>query len=276
MRQATFIKAYEVAPVENPKTTFTRSTYFTTGYRAVAWLSEEPVAMDDTVLINWGQFGQAIRGAAQASESSMTEPQSFPPPNDRLHEQQFGDVRVSTAVPSAAESQAIFGVNLYRQNVQPVWVQIENQGDTGMYFLPVGLDPAYYTPIETASRYFPWDRILSRLAGEDFRRRNIQILVDAGSSRSGYVFTRVDEGTKSFNVDVFPVGGKPYQMSFFVPVPGLRVDHYDVEFDESVRRKRSSARRSGRAHCRSRGPPVLCRRQKRQTRGRSAQHRFCR
>ncbi|HEX5764710.1 MAG TPA: LssY C-terminal domain-containing protein [Woeseiaceae bacterium] len=231
LRQGTFIKAYDAVPAEKPAATFTGSTYFTTGYRAVAWLSEEPVAMDNTVLLNWGQFGDALRGAAQASPSSMTEPQTYPPPNQRLHEQQFGSVRVSTAVPSAAESQAIFDVNLYRQNVQPVWVQIENLSDKGMYFLPVGLDPAYYTPIETASRYFPWDRILSRLAGEDFRRRNIQMLVDAGSSRSGYVFTRVDEGTKSFNVDVFPVGGNPYQMSFFVPVPGLRVDHYDVEFE---------------------------------------------
>ena len=232
LRQATFTKAYDVVPAEKPATTFTGSTYFTTGYRAVAWLSEEPVAMDNTVLINWGQFGDALRGTAQGSADSMSEPQSFPPPNDRLHVEQVGEVRVSTAVPSAAESQEIFGVNLYRQNVQPVWVQIENLSATGMYFLPVGLDPAYYTPIETASRYFSWDRILSRLAGEDFRLRNIQILVDAGSTRSGYVFTRVDEGTKSFNVDVFPTSGTPYQMSFFVPVPGLKVDHYDVEFEK--------------------------------------------
>ncbi|MEJ2603144.1 MAG: LssY C-terminal domain-containing protein, partial [Gammaproteobacteria bacterium] len=92
-----------------------------------------------------------------------------------------------------------------------------------------GLDPAYYTPMETASRYFPWDRIINRSAGEEFRRRRIETVVEPGGTRSGYVFTRVDEGTKSFNVDVFPVDGDPYRMTFFVPVPGLRLDHYDVD-----------------------------------------------
>jgi hypothetical protein len=59
----------------------------------------------------------------------------------------------------------------------------------------------------------------------------MQTRIEPGGVRSGYVFTRVDEGTKSFNVDVFPVGRDPYRMTFFVPVPGLRLDHYDVDFD---------------------------------------------
>ncbi|HEX7072356.1 MAG TPA: LssY C-terminal domain-containing protein, partial [Rhodothermales bacterium] len=37
---------------------------------------------------------------------------------------------------------------------------------------------------------------------------------------------------KSFNVDVFPHGRSHYRMTFFVPVPGLRLDHYRVAFDE--------------------------------------------
>jgi hypothetical protein len=40
----------------------------------------------------------------------------------------------------------------------------------------------------------------------------------------------VDEGTKSFNVDV--VGdGKAHMLSFFVPVPGLKLDHYEVDLN---------------------------------------------
>ncbi len=164
-----------------------------------------------------------------ASDWSSTSREE-PPPNDRVFEQFFDGGRVLTAVPSAAESRDIFGVNLYRRNVQPVWVRIENESDEIMMFTPVGLDPAYYTPLETASRTFSWDRIINGAAAEDFRERKIEILVGPGETRSGYVFTRVDEGTKSFNVDVFPAGKPPFQMSFFVPVPGLRIDHYGVDF----------------------------------------------
>jgi hypothetical protein len=54
-----------------------------------------------------------------------------------------------------------------------------------------------------------------------------RIRVAPHSIRSGYIFSRVDEGTKSFNVDVFG-GEQPYMMIFFVPVPGLKLDHYEV------------------------------------------------
>lgn len=184
-----------------------------------------------------GCLGVSLQASAEAAPDRVSEDTNVPPPNERLHVETIGDVRVTTAVPSAAEARSIFGVNVYSRNIQPVWVQIENHGDVSLVFLPVGLDSAYYTPLESASRYFPWERIINSKAGEDFHRRRIETIVEPGGVRSGYVFTRVDEGTKSFNVDVFPVDGEPYQMTFFVPVPGLRLDHYDVDlhalYDES-------------------------------------------
>jgi hypothetical protein len=56
----------------------------------------------------------------------------------------------------------------------------------------------------------------------------IRLRVPPQSIQSGYIFSQVDEGTKSFNVDVIG-GGEPYLMSFFVPVPGLKLDHYEVD-----------------------------------------------
>jgi hypothetical protein len=38
----------------------------------------------------------------------------------------------------------------------------------------------------------------------------------------------VDEGTKSFNIDVIG-DGEIRMMTFFVPVPGLKLDHYEVD-----------------------------------------------
>jgi hypothetical protein len=52
-----------------------------------------------------------------------------------------------------------------------------------------------------------------------------------GSSRSGFVFTNLDLGTKSFNVDLVGDDNLVKTFTFFISVPGLRADHQDVEFD---------------------------------------------
>jgi hypothetical protein len=62
-------------------------------------------------------------------------------------------ISVSAAVPSASESVAIFGADLYRRGVQPVWLEISNNSDEAVSFMPFGLDANYFTPLETASMY---------------------------------------------------------------------------------------------------------------------------
>lgn len=149
-----------------------------------------------------------------------------PPPNERLHSQTRGELTVTTAVPSAAEAQRIFGADLYRRNIQPVWVQVENRSDESLYLAPVSLDPAYFSPRESASRIRNDADLQLR---ENLELSGIkQLQVAPRSIQSGYIFTRVDEGTKSFNVDVIG-GGEPYLVSFFVPIPGLKLDHYEVD-----------------------------------------------
>ena len=89
----------------------------------------------------------ALLAGPAAAEDSAPEPyRNVPPPNDRLYERTDGDVRVTTAVPSAKEAQEIFGVKLYSNNIQPVWIQIENLGSTTLFFLPIGLDAGLLHP----------------------------------------------------------------------------------------------------------------------------------
>jgi hypothetical protein len=166
-----------------------------------------------------------------AQEPQPARLREVPPPNERLFVNTEGNVRVTTAVPSAEEADAIFGVKLYRQNIQPVWVKVENLGEERLWFLPMGLDTAYFTPIETSYRL--QNRIplldLKPEINEDLYRHTMGLQVDGGDSRSGYIFSRLDQGTKSFNVDV--VGRNTnYSMSFFIPVPGLKLDHYKVDW----------------------------------------------
>ncbi len=38
-----------------------------------------------------------------------------------------GDVRVTAAVLSAEETEAVFGFALYKKGIQPIWLEIENK-----------------------------------------------------------------------------------------------------------------------------------------------------
>jgi hypothetical protein len=178
--------------------------------------------------------------ATQVAADEAVQVSQTSPPNDRIEIREFDDLSVSVAVPSAEETIEIFGVDLYAKNVQPVWVQIRNASNQDLYFTPRGVDSAYYTPFETGNRL---DGGIARwLQGQQpviLDNHWPSLVVRAGESRSGYVYSKVDQGTKSFNVDVLG-GSEPFLMSFFIPVPGLKLDHYEVEFkaiytDDDVR-----------------------------------------
>ena len=161
-------------------------------------------------------------------ENQLFQGKQVPQPNDRLHTQTDGNLTITTAVPSAKETREIFGADLYSKNIQPVWVQVENRGNDDVYLTPMGLDPAYLTARETANRT---RKSSADNHAQQFERRSYTTMsLPPQSIQSGYIFSRVDEGTKSFNVDVIG-DGKAHLLSFFVPVPGLRLDHYEVDID---------------------------------------------
>ena len=149
----------------------------------------------------------------------------------RLQSQTKAGVTVRTGVPSASESKALFGSPLYKNGVQPVWLEITNNLDESLSFLPVGLDPSYFTPIETTSIRGKTGQMdgNSPLLMSELLNDGMPMTIPAHSTRSGYMFTRLDEGTKAFNVDI--IGIDWFQtFTFFVPVPGLRADHYKIDW----------------------------------------------
>jgi hypothetical protein len=177
---------------------------------------------------------QFMGAVVLAQDDTGSARQQVPPPNDRQFVNTERNVRVATAVPSADETEKIFGANLYRRNIQPVWLQIENLGETTLMFLAVGLDEGYFTPIETSYRLQGRIPILNPVTNQEFYDSSMRLQIESGTVQSGYIFTRLDEGTKSFNVDVLG-DGEAYRMTFFVPVPGLRLDHYNVDWSNLYR-----------------------------------------
>jgi hypothetical protein len=142
-------------------------------------------------------------------------------------------LRVSAAVLSAAEAEAMFDRPLYKKGIQPVWLEIENRTEHRMRFLPVSVDRNYFAPLEAAYLYH------SSLAGETndridqyFHQQNFGNFIDPGQVRSGFVYTNLEMGTKAFIVEVIGGDQRIRSFTFLVPVEGLQVDHREVEWDD--------------------------------------------
>ena len=140
-----------------------------------------------------------------------------------------GPVTVSAAVPDAAETESLFGMPLYDQNVQPVWLKVENRSVEPVRLALWSIDPDYYSPLEVAwmnrGRYNKEGKAaMERWLYDNGMGRQIA----AGDSRSGFVFTHAVPGTKGFNVDVF-TAEDAFNFTFFVPMPGFTPDYLTVD-----------------------------------------------
>jgi len=155
------------------------------------------------------------------------------PFRERAQTKSEGNVTVTAAVPSAEESRKLFGVSIYKRGVQPIWLQIENKDEEPVYFLPLSLDPNYFSPFEAAYvSHFAYVTPANDEMDRYFFRRRQRIRIDPGTIRSGFVYTPVDEGTKAFNVDLVGEDHLVRTFTFFIHVPGLRADYHEVEFED--------------------------------------------
>jgi hypothetical protein len=187
-----------------------------------------------------------------------------PRPEDRsfLHRavvQRDDELAVQAAVLDDRESERFFGVRLARRGIQPVWLEITNDGLQPYRLRLASLDPNYYPPLEAA--FVNHFRIGKRLLGFGLlawfflpllillpfkilgaraanRRMNAYFqehgiglgLIRSKTKLAGFVFTTLDEGTKQFSVRLLGATGVKV-FAFSLPVPGLRVDHGNKRFD---------------------------------------------
>ena len=178
---------------------------------------------------------------------------------ERAQVKEDDEVRITVAVPSAKESEQVFGIPLATKDIQPVWVKVQNNDDVPYFFLQLSLDSDYYSPLEAAykSHYSTGPRLLAYgvfsifflplliLAPFDywnttsvnehmdttFQEHAIgNVIVPPGQDNAGFVFTNLDEGTKKVFVELH--GEKNKKFTFIVKVPGLKADHHKVEFDQ--------------------------------------------
>lgn len=143
---------------------------------------------------------------------------------------------VTVAVLTAAESKKLFGVDLARRGIQPVFLRIANRSPESLRLQFVTIDPRYFTPLEAAgATHFSIMRRLSAFGAmawlfvplfalvplklvtawlgngrmdDFFRSRGFRLRpIAPGETAEGFVFTTLDLGTKAVHVRLTSVGG---------------------------------------------------------------------
>jgi hypothetical protein len=156
------------------------------------------------------------------------QPQSEPDPaalRARAVSRIDGDIRVSATIPTRKESHAIFGVDLGDRDILPIWLEIENRGKDRFFFLPTGLDPEYFAPLEAAFLY------KGAVADHAALGRHLQALcfdsrtpIAPGATGSGFVFINAVEPNVVAQIDLF--GWRwSRRISLSVPVPDAEEAH---------------------------------------------------
>jgi hypothetical protein len=153
---------------------------------------------------------------------------------DRAVTQEEPRARITVAVPSAAESRRLFGVDVAKRGIQPVWLRIENRSPGSLRLQTVTIDPKYFTPLEAAGvNHFSITKRLSAFGAmswlfypllllvplklltawwangrmdDVFHRHGFRLRpIATEETVEGFVFTTVDLGTKVVHVRLTPL-----------------------------------------------------------------------
>lgn len=175
-------------------------------------------------------LGSVLFVSGCASQSFVT-----PTPNSATfispgETQTQGTIRVTAAVPGAEESESIIGLDLYSQNIQPVWLTVTNLGEKPARAALVSVDDEYFSPLEVAWKNRDSFSKEGRVEMERwFYQHQMPRRIPPGETRSGFVLTHLTRGTKGFNFDVYTFDGSA-NFTFFIPIPGFRADYMEVDF----------------------------------------------
>jgi hypothetical protein len=149
---------------------------------------------------------------------------------DRSQTKTDGEVRVTVAVPSTEESEQIFGFPLAAKNIQPVWLEVENNSDKAFFLYHIAMDPNIYSSGEVSWKF------QSSLYTKDsqkniynlFRDNEIDWFFKPGSTTTGFVYTNLKMGTKAVLVRLFAEKNVK-ELAFFIEVPGFKADHHQLD-----------------------------------------------
>ena len=140
------------------------------------------------------------------------------------------DVTVTVAVPTIAEAQAIYGVELASKQIQPIWLHVKNDSANTYWFLPSGLDPAYYSMSEAAFAFHTDSDETNRKIDRHFQKLQFKNPIRPESTEAGFVLVNLDEGFKAIDIDLI-TSEAVKSFSFIIADPKFRADFKLVDFE---------------------------------------------
>jgi hypothetical protein len=191
--------------------------------RATAWL-----ASGRSGVRHLGPFLALVLCACATYQPGTLEPEVY---LARAASETQDGVTVTTSALSAAETATLFGVDLADDDIQPVWIEIENREDAPYWYMHRFTDPMYFSSAEVAfanRRWFAGEA--NQRMEEVFHQRGLQSYVPPQSTVAGFVYTRRDPGIKVIGVSL--LGDEQMKaFDFILFTPDLAADHRRVSFD---------------------------------------------
>ncbi len=144
---------------------------------------------------------------------------------DRSQTKTDGEVQVTVAVPSAEESEQIFGFPLAARNIQPVWLEVENNSDRGFFLLHIAMDPDIYSSGEVAWKFQSglYSKTSQQKISNLFRENEIKRYFKPGTKTAGFVYIQPKLGYKAILIKLVAdekvvAAGQVIEFMFFVEV----------------------------------------------------------
>jgi len=138
----------------------------------------------------------------------------------RAQQKSAPGMKVSASALGAHESERSFGENLAKYDIQPVWLSIENETDDQLVYLPIAMDPEYYSPYEVSYRFHgAFSFAANRARDEFFLQRQISGVLPPHSRTTGFVYGVLDAGVKYAHI-LITANDRLETFDFALPVPG--------------------------------------------------------
>jgi hypothetical protein len=146
----------------------------------------------------------------------------------RAESQTKDGVTASVVVLTADEARAAFDCKLYKKKIQPVWLEITNNTDDEMLFMPRSVDPEYFAPLEVAQKTsWTWSKKANHEKKWFYYEQQMPFLIPPGETVSGFVYTNRSRGVRWVLVEVFSEHDAVH-VEFVHEIPGFRADFHKL------------------------------------------------
>src|SRR5215472_11677399 len=138
----------------------------------------------------------------------------------RAQQKSAPGIKVNISALGTRESRLSFGEDLAKYNIQPVWLSIENETDEQLVFLPITMDPDYYSAYEVSYRFHGALSFAANSARDNFfLKQQIADILPPHSKTTGFVYGVLDAGIKYAHI-VMAGKNRVNTFDFALSVPG--------------------------------------------------------